>query len=148
MKLHAVNPKIVFDVTDPLCVTRGIERIFCHPFQETFRISKNEDFNGSYLENENEFFKNSFATVFRASEFRFRGQLVWAFQLTFKAHKELFSLRRPIMILLRLSLHCPTHHNKICQLQQICKFGISRSISKLHQVEVQAADVGLQAKVS
>ena len=36
------------------------------PFSETFRISKNEDFNGPYLENENEVLKNSFETVFRA----------------------------------------------------------------------------------
>ena len=42
------------------------------------------DFNSRYLENENEFLKNSFETVFRASKSRDRGQLVSAFQLTFK----------------------------------------------------------------
>ena len=65
-------------------MTRGIERTFPRPFSETFRISKNEDFNGPYLENENEFLKNSFETVFRASKSCDRGQLVSAFQLTFK----------------------------------------------------------------
>ena len=74
----------MFDFTAHLRVTHGIERIFSHPFLETFRISKNEDFNGPYLENENEFFKDSFETVFRSSESRGRGQLVSAFQLTFK----------------------------------------------------------------
>ena len=64
-------------------MTRGIERTFSRPFSETFRISKNEDFNGPYLENKNEFLKNSFETVFRASKFCDRGQLVSAFQLTF-----------------------------------------------------------------
>ena len=64
-------------------MTRGIERTFSRPFSETFRISKNEDFNGSYLENKNEFVKNSFETVFRASKSCDRGQLVSAFQLTF-----------------------------------------------------------------
>ena len=63
----------------PLRVTRGIGRIFSLPFSEPFQISKNEDFNGPYLENE--FFKNSFETVFRASKSR-GGQLVSAFQLT------------------------------------------------------------------
>ena len=65
-------------------VTRGIEHTFLRPFSETFRISKNEDFNGPYLENENEFLKNSFETVFRASKSCDRDQLVSAFQLTFK----------------------------------------------------------------
>ena len=65
-------------------MTLGIERTFSRPFSETFRISKNEDFNGPYLENENEFLKNSFKTVFRASKSYDRGQLVSAFQLTFK----------------------------------------------------------------
>ena len=46
------------------------------------------DFNSRYLENENEFFKNSFETVFRASKSRDRGQLVSAFQLTFKVFEE------------------------------------------------------------
>ena len=64
-------------------MTRGIERTFSRPFSETFRISKNEDFNGPYLENKNEFLKNSFETVFRASKSCDRGQLVSAFQLTF-----------------------------------------------------------------
>ena len=41
------------------------------------------DFKSRYLENENEFFKNSFETVFRAPKSRDRGQLVSAFQLTF-----------------------------------------------------------------
>ena len=68
-------------------MTRGIERTFPRPFSETFRISKNEDFNGPYLENENEFLKNSFETVFRASESCDRGQLVSAFQLTFNGRK-------------------------------------------------------------
>ena len=67
-------------------MTHGIERTFPRPFLETFRISKNEDFNGPYLENENEFLKNSFETVFRASKSCDRGQLVLAFQLTFKEH--------------------------------------------------------------
>ena len=66
-----------------LRVTRGIERTFPRPFSETFRISKNEDFNGPYLENENEFLKNSFETVFRDSKSCDRGQLVLEFQLTF-----------------------------------------------------------------
>ena len=65
-------------------MTRGIEHRFPRPFSETSRISKNEDFNGPYLENENEFLKNSFATVFMASESCDRDQLVSAFQLTFK----------------------------------------------------------------
>ena len=65
-------------------MTRGIERTFPRPFSETFRISKNEDFNVPYLENENEFLKNSFETVFRASKSCDRGQLILAFQLTFK----------------------------------------------------------------
>ena len=65
-------------------MTRGIERTFSRPFSETFRISKNEDFSGPYLENENEFLKNSFETVFRASKSCDRDQLVSAFQLTFK----------------------------------------------------------------
>ena len=69
-------------------MTRGIERTFSCPFSETFRISKNEDFNGPYLENKNEFLKNSFETVFRASESCDRGQLVSAFQLTFKLSKQ------------------------------------------------------------
>ena len=46
-------------------------------------MSKNEDFNGPYLEKENEFLKNSFETVFRASKSCDRDQLVSAFQLTF-----------------------------------------------------------------
>ena len=66
-------------------MTRGIERTFSRPFSETFRISKNEDFNGPYLENKNEFLKNSFETVFRASKSCDRGQLVSAFQLTFNS---------------------------------------------------------------
>ena len=78
------NSKIVSDVTAPLLMARGIERTFSRPFSETFRISKNEDFNGPYLENKNEFLKNSFETVFRASKSCDRGQLVSAFQLTFK----------------------------------------------------------------
>ena len=65
-------------------MTRGIERTFSRPFSETFRISKNEDFSGPYLENKNEFLKNSFETVFRASKSCDRGRLVSAFQLTFK----------------------------------------------------------------
>ena len=68
------NSKIVSDVTVPLSVTRGIERTFPRPLSETFRISKNEDFNGPYLENKNEFLKNSFETVFRASKSCDRGQ--------------------------------------------------------------------------
>ena len=74
----------MFDVTAPLRVARGIESTFSRPFLETFQISKNEDFNDLYLENEKEFFKNSFETIFRASKFRDRGQLVSEFQLTFK----------------------------------------------------------------
>ena len=80
MKLYL---KIASDVTAPLRMTRGIERTFSRPFSETFRISKNEDFNGPCLENENEFLKNSFETVFRASKSCDRDQLVSAFQLTF-----------------------------------------------------------------
>ena len=83
MNLTCKEPKIASDVTAPLHVTRGIERTFPRPFSETFRISKNEDFNGPYLENENEFLKNSFETVFRASKSCDRDQLVSAFQLTF-----------------------------------------------------------------
>ena len=78
------NSKIVSDVTAPFLMSRGIERTFSRPFSETFRISKNEDFNGPYLENKNEFLKNSFETFFRASKSCDRGQLVSAFQLTFK----------------------------------------------------------------
>ena len=78
------TPKIVFDVRAPLRVTRGVERTFSRPFSETFRISKNDDFNSPYLESENEFFKNSFRTVFRASKSRDRGQLASAFQFIFK----------------------------------------------------------------
>ena len=84
MNLTCNESKIASDVTAPLPVTRGIERTFSRPFSETFRISKNEDFNGPYLENENEFLKNSFETVFRASKSCDRDQLVSAFQLTFK----------------------------------------------------------------
>ena len=81
--IYENNPKIVFDVTAPLRVTRGIHHTFSRPFSETFRISKNEDFNSPYLENENEFFQNSFETVFSASKSRDKVQLVSAFQLTF-----------------------------------------------------------------
>ena len=84
MNLTCKESKIASDVTAPLPVTRGIERTFSRPFSETFRISKNEDFNCPYLENENEFLKNSFETVFRASKSCDRDQLVSAFQLTFK----------------------------------------------------------------
>ena len=84
MNLTCKESKIASDVTAPLPVTRGIERTFSRPFSETFRISKNEDFSGPYLENENEFLKNSFETVFRASKSCDRDQLVSAFQLTFK----------------------------------------------------------------
>ena len=83
MNLTCKQTKIASDVTAPLRVTRGIERTFPRPFSETFRISKNEDFNGPYLENENEFLKNSFETVFRASKSCDRDQLASAFQLTF-----------------------------------------------------------------
>ena len=83
MNLTCNESKITSDVTAPLPVTCGIKRTFSHPFSETFRISKNEDFNGLYLENENEFLKNSFETVFRASKSCDRDQLVSAFQLTF-----------------------------------------------------------------
>ena len=83
MNLTWKESKIASDVTAPLPVTRGIERTFSRPFSETFRISKNEDFSGPYLENENEFLKNSFGTVFRASKSCDRDQLVSAFQLTF-----------------------------------------------------------------
>ena len=41
------------------------------------------DFDSRYLENENELFKNSFETVFKASKFRDKGQLASVFQLTF-----------------------------------------------------------------
>ena len=76
MNLTCKELKIASDVTAPLRVTRGIERTVPRPFSETFRISKNEDFN--------EFLKNSFETVFRASKSCERDQLVSAFQLTFK----------------------------------------------------------------
>ena len=69
----------MFDVTAPLPVTSSIERIFSRPFSEAFRIGKNEDFKGPYLENENELFKNSFETVFKASKSRDRCQLVSPF---------------------------------------------------------------------
>ena len=93
MNLAWKEPKIASDVTAPLPVTRGIERTFSRPFSETFRISKNEDFSGPYLENENEFLKNSFETVFRASKSCDRDQLVSAFQLTFKpSNSDSFSL--------------------------------------------------------
>ena len=83
--LQRKNSKITSDVTAPLRVTRSIERTLPRPFSETFRISKNEDFKGPYLENENEFLKNSFETVFRASKSCDRDQLVSAFQLTFNS---------------------------------------------------------------
>ena len=79
-------------------MTRGIERTFSRPFSETFRISKNEDFNGPYLENKNEFLKNSFETVFRASKSCDRGQLVSAFQLTFKQSVRYFPVSHPARI--------------------------------------------------
>ena len=91
MNLTCNESKIASDVTAPLPVTRGIERTFSRPFSETFRISKNEDFSGPYLENENEFLKNSFKTVFRASKSCDRDQLVSAFQLTFKNSTSLLS---------------------------------------------------------
>ena len=78
-------------------MTRGIERTFSRPFSETFRISKNEDFNGPYLENKNEFLKNSFETVFRASKSCDRGQLVSAFQLNFNI---------PYSVALRVKRNC------------------------------------------
>ena len=78
----------------PFGVASGIERTFCSPFLETFRISKNEDFNDPYLKNEIEFFKNSFETVFRASNSRDRGKLVSVFQLTFNNYKEKLSVPR------------------------------------------------------
>ena len=81
--LLARNSKIVSNVTAPLRVTRGIERTFPRSVSKTFRISKNEDFNSPYLENENAFFTNSFQAVFRAPKSRDRGQLVSVFQLTF-----------------------------------------------------------------
>ena len=49
------------------------------------------DFNSRYLEDENEFFKNSLETVFRASKSRNRGQLVSAFQLTFAPCSGIFA---------------------------------------------------------
>ena len=71
-----------------------MERTFPRPFSGTFQISKNEDFNGPYLENENEFLKNSFETVFRASKFCDKDQLVSAFQLTFKLeHDDLENIK-------------------------------------------------------
>ena len=71
--------KIISDVTD-----RNRLTIFFGKRLKP-RICPTEffDFNSRYLENKNEFFKNSFETVFRASESRNRGQLVLAFQLTF-----------------------------------------------------------------
>ena len=84
LSLINLTHKELKDLTASLRVTRGIERTFLRPFAETFRISKNEDFNGPYLENENEFLKNSFETVSRASKSCDRDQLVSAFQLTFK----------------------------------------------------------------
>ena len=85
----------MFEVMAPLSVTRGIERTFSRPFSETFQISRNEDFNSPYLENENEVFKNSFETVFRDSKSHDGGQLVSAFQLTFK--KQIPSLAESVL---------------------------------------------------
>ena len=82
-KSRLQGTQIISDVTAPLRVTRDIERTFPRLFSETFRISKNEDFNGPYLENENVFFKNRYETVVRASKSRDIGQLVSAFQFTF-----------------------------------------------------------------
>ena len=62
-------------------------RYRAHIFPSFLENLKNEDFNGPYLENENEFFKNFFETVFRASKSRDRGQLVSAFQLTFNDYE-------------------------------------------------------------
>ena len=87
-------------------MTRGIERTFPRPFSETFRISKNEDFNGPYLENENEFLKNSFETVFRASKSCDRDQLVSAFQLTFNDFSS-FNIGLSYKILF---VHCNIFH--------------------------------------
>ena len=67
-----------------LRVTRGIESTFPHPFLETFRISKNEDINGSYLENKKRIFQKFLRNCFQGFKSRDRGQLVSAFQLTFK----------------------------------------------------------------
>ena len=77
--------KIINDVTD-----RNRPTIFFGKRWKP-RICPTEffDFNSRYLENENEFFKNSFETVYRASRSRDRGQLVSAFQLTFNLIKTL-----------------------------------------------------------
>ena len=101
----------------PLRVTRGIERTFPRSFSETFQISKNEDFNGPYLVNENEFLKNSFETVFRASESCDRGQLVSAFQLTFNVRLIDSSKAYTLMKLLWLykSFHEATREQEIVQ---------------------------------
>ena len=107
INLACKEPKIASDVTAPLRVTRGIERTFPRPFSETFRISKNEDFNGPYLENENEFFKNSFETVFRASKSCDRDQLVSAFQLTFNnKNKEMLTIKSELKLLTEKSHLC------------------------------------------
>ena len=80
MKLSFVlRLKIISDVTD-----RNRPTIFFGKRWKP-RICPSElfDFNSRYLENEKEFFKNSFEIVFRASKSQDRGQLVSAFQLTF-----------------------------------------------------------------
>ena len=105
-------------------MARCIERTFPRPFSETFRISKNEDFNGPYLENENEFLKNSFETVFRASKSCDRDQLFSAFQLTFKIEIEVHekfkvehceSKRFLIEHCVRKILSCNEEKNKLCE---------------------------------
>ena len=92
-------------------VTRGIERTFPRLFSETFRISKNEDFNSPYLKNENEFLKNSVETVFRASKSCDRDQLVSAFQLTFKINEWFDSSLGQSMVIQRLDAKRPTLSN-------------------------------------
>ena len=106
-------------------LTGGIERTFPRPFSETFRISKNEDFNGPYLENKNEFLKNSLETVFMASKSCDRGQLVSAFQLTFKGVK---------ITSVGLKLDRP-------QLQQWLLFLEHNTINKLRSIDLNV--VGL-----
>ena len=83
----------MFDAMATLLVTRGIARTFPCLFSETFEISKNEDFNSPYLENIFESFKNSFESVFRASESRGRAQLVSVFQLTLESASFCHKLR-------------------------------------------------------
>ena len=101
-----------------------MERTFPRPFSETFWISKNEDFNGPYLENGNGFLKNSFETIFRASKSCDRSQLVSAFQLTFN---DITSPALPIFHNLELLTLADIHNLHVVSFVYECFNGLSPS---------------------